>query len=470
MSIYFIHVMQALLGFTLLSALGSKYISLKATFLASVMGIWIGIGLFEFANLYLWDTTLKLYANGLIAVLLLLGWAVSLLSFKSLKLAVIALLAISFGIEYGTLSRDFPLLKGALLDTLSIVSLGIVILSAGLLLLLYWLMGKINETLSSNVRRAAIAITTLFLLLDILGELGIALMRLGVLPTSTWLLSGVAKVLHYSSFFTYIYLGLIVFISLGYLLKQPLKERKESVGTIAFRRINAMRSHRQKIVAGNILIALIMSAFILYYDLIASRPPTISTPTILEPVNGEFKIPMELLRDNDLHRFAYITDEGNKIRFFLLNRYKEKDAPVAVFDACMICGDMGYVKKGDELICISCNVRIFIPSVGKEGGCNPIPFPYHFDGKEITFKLDTILKGVNYFSEVVEKSVSDPVSGAKLINLKAPKTYVFGGKTYYFENNDTYEKFKENPERYVGTASESHWRAKGYQALGEINR
>jgi len=210
-----------------------------------------------------------------------------------------------------------------------------------------------------------------------------------------------------------------------------------------------------------------MSAFMLFYDVIASRPPTISTPTILEPVNGEFKIPMELLRDNDLHRFAYITDEGNKIRFFLLNRYKEKDAPVAVFDACMICGDMGYVKKGDELICIACNVRIFIPSVGKEGGCNPIPFPYHFDGTEITIKLETILKGVNYFSEVVEKSVIDPVNGAKLINLKAPKTYVYGAKTYYSESSETYEKFKENPERYVGLPHEAHWRAQGYQALGD---
>ncbi|AHJ13951.1 Fe-S-containing protein [Sulfurospirillum multivorans] len=470
MSIYFIHVMQALLGFTLLSALWEKHPSLKATFLASFIGIWIGIGLFECANLYLWDTTLKLYANGAIAISLLLGWAVCLLPFKSVKLVLMALLAISFGIEYGTLSRDFPLLKGALLDTLSIVSLGIVILSACLLLLLYWLMTKVAEKSRPSVRNTAIALTTLFLLLDILGELGIALMRLGVLPTSTWLLSAVAKVLHYSSFFTYIYLAIVVVLSTLFLRHQPRKEPKETVGVIASRRIRATRSYLQKIFTCNIIIVLTMSAFMLFYDVIASRPPTISTPTILEPVNGEFKIPMELLRDNDLHRFAYITDEGNKIRFFLLNRYKEKDAPVAVFDACMICGDMGYVKKGDELICIACNVRIFIPSVGKEGGCNPIPFPYQFDGKEITFKLETILKGVNYFSEVVEKSVSDPVSGAKLINLKAPKTYVFGGKTYYFENNDTYEKFKENPERYVGTASESHWRAQGYQALGEINK
>ena len=281
----------------------------------------------------------------------------------------------------------FRCLKGALLDTLSIVSLGIVILGAFLLLFSYWLITKINVTLSARVRTSAIALITFFLLLGMLGELGIALMRLGVLPTSTWLLSLVAKVLHYSSFFPYIYLVLIVALALHYLFNQPRKMPKEEIGVIAYRRLNATRMHRQKVTVGNLLIVLVMSTFMLYYDLVSSRPPTISAPTILEPVNGEFKIPMELLRDNDLHRFAYITDEGNKIRFFLLNRYKDKDAPVAVFDACMICGDMGYVKKGDELICISCNVRIFIPSVGKEGGCNPIPFPYEFDGKEITIKL-----------------------------------------------------------------------------------
>ena len=77
---------------------------------------------------------------------------------------------------------------------------------------------------------------------------------------------------------------------------------------------------------------------------------------------------------------------------------------------------------------------------------------------------------MNYFSEVVEKTVHDPVSGAKLINLKAPKTYTYGGKTYYFENTNTYEKFKENPEQYVGLPQEAHWRAKGYQALGDVSQ
>ncbi len=217
----------------------------------------------------------------------------------------------------------------------------------------------------------------------------------------------------------------------------------------------------------SVAILFLSAGFLLYYDLHASRPPKISTPEVLEPVNGEFRIAMERLRDNDLHRFAYVTDEGNKVRFFLLNRYPDRDAPVAVFDACMICGDMGYVKKGEELICIACNVRIFIPSVGKEGGCNPIPFPYEFDGKEVIIKLETILKGVHYFSEVVEKSVSDPVSGAKIINLKAPKTYIFGGKTYYFENGANYERFKENPEAFVGEATHAHWRAQGYKAMEE---
>ncbi|WP_442884637.1 Fe-S-containing protein, partial [Campylobacter jejuni] len=102
-----------------------------------------------------------------------------------------------------------------------------------------------------------------------------------------------------------------------------------------------------------------------------------------------------LLRDNKLHRFAYISAEGKVIRFFLINKREDRDSPVAVFDACMICGDMGYIKKDGQLICISCNVRIFLPSVGKSGGCNPIPLKYEYDGKKITIDVKDVIAGSN---------------------------------------------------------------------------
>ncbi|WP_314991287.1 Fe-S-containing protein, partial [uncultured Campylobacter sp.] len=185
-----------------------------------------------------------------------------------------------------------------------------------------------------------------------------------------------------------------------------------------------------------------------YYDLHASKPPEISDPIIVEPVNNEFKFDVEKLADNELHRYAYINDEGREIRFFLLNRFSDRASPTIVFDACAICGDMGYVKKGGDLICISCNVRIFLPSVGKEGGCNPIPMPFEFDGKFVTVTLDTIQSGANYFSKVVEKMVLDPVSRKKVSNIGS-KSYLYYNRTYFFENEKTQAEFEANPEKYV---------------------
>ncbi|MDR0762721.1 MAG: Fe-S-containing protein, partial [Campylobacteraceae bacterium] len=250
-----------------------------------------------------------------------------------------------------------------------------------------------------------------------------------------------------------------------YLKALPKLPKKNVVGSITFRKIKALIRNIFSVSKSTFVVLVIINTISIYYDFYASKPPKISQAKILEPIEGEFKISVELLKDNKLHRFAYITDAGNKIRFFALNRFPDKVSPVAVFDACMICGDMGYIKNGDELICIACNVRIFLPSVGKEGGCNPIPFPYEFDGEYITIKLDTIEKGVNYFNEIVEKEVTDPVSGKKIINLKAPFSYVYGGKTYFFETEENYKEFMKNVQKYALEFKQTYWRAQGFVAL-----
>ncbi len=59
--------------------------------------------------------------------------------------------------------------------------------------------------------------------------------------------------------------------------------------------------------------------------------------------------------------------------FFLINRLPDRLSLAAVFDACILCGDQGYVMEGDQVICVGCGVRMFIPSIGKPGGCNPVP-------------------------------------------------------------------------------------------------
>ena len=470
MPIYLVHVVQAFFGALLFVFLLEYRLSFSKRVLYFAFGSLAGILLFELSSLYLFEKSLKLGFNLALLVLIPMGILLPIFGrfpvFGLFEKLFLIILGLGSGVSYGVLSQDFPLLSGELLDTLSLLSLGFVLFALLLLALLAWgtkgLLGK--EIL---FQRIMLGILALLIMLTLLGDVGITLMRLNILPAHSILLSLVAKILHYTFLLPYISAGvLFALVSLRFAFAPKLPNKSE-VGSIPFRKLKALREALARSCGISAASLLVLLSLMLYYDLYASRAPQISTPTVLEPVDGYFAIPMERLRDNELHRFAYITDEGNEIRFFLINRFPDKDSPVAVFDACMICGDMGYVKKDGELICIACNVRIFIPSVGKEGGCNPIPFPFEFDGKDVKITLDTILKGVHYFSKVVEKEVSDPVSGAKLINLKAPKSYLFGGKTYYFENEENLETFKRDPERFAGEMTQAYYRAQGYRALQE---
>ncbi|MFV0480625.1 MAG: Fe-S-containing protein [Campylobacteraceae bacterium] len=467
MSIYFYHVIQVFLGLVLWLSIYEKKLLFRDFVISSLVGILFAFAFFRVANDYLWIDNLKLFSDCLAIFLLVFGGIVYLFRFSSLKIVVTSLLVFSFGIYYRVYSHNFPLFSGELLDTQSIISFGFTLLGFALIVLTYLLLKYVFSFISKGVKLGFFVITTILLLTKLFGDVGLELMRNGVLEAEKLMLSVIAKLIFYGLYLPYVFTFLIIVLLIIYLLSAQKLPSKDGSDIVLYRKLKAKRDKIFSITKSTICVLLVANVLLLYYDLHASKPPTISTPTILEPVNGEFRIPIETLRDNDLHRFAYITDAGNKVRFFMLNRFPDRDSPTVVFDACMICGDMGYVKKGDELICIACNVRIFLPSVGKEGGCNPIPFPFEFDGKEIIVKLSDVEKGTGYFSEVVEKEVTDPVSKKKIINLKAPYNYFFGGKTYFFESQESYDAFRKEPEKYVEQVVQNHWRAQGFVALGE---
>src|SRR5713101_7559083 len=97
------------------------------------------------------------------------------------------------------------------------------------------------------------------------------------------------------------------------------------------------------------------------------RPPISSTP--LQFVNGQVSIPLTQVSDGDLHRYA-VNVNGTEVRFFL---YQKPDGNVAtVFDACGICGAVGFYKTSTGLVCKNCAAPVNPQSVGQPGGCNPI--------------------------------------------------------------------------------------------------
>ncbi|WP_149724612.1 Fe-S-containing protein [Campylobacter concisus] len=454
MSIYFYQVFLALLGFTLFAALNNNGKSLKTIFLPSFLGVVAGVLIFKAARHALVDDQFKIFIDSVTLIFLLISVLWIFFELKIAKIVTFFILGIGFGFGYSSSSVLFPLFGGELLDTLSVISFFLMIFAMILLVFLFFFISNLKSSISPLIAKILALITLVFLLIDRSSQTALELLRAGALKISSELnsqiLSVSAKGIYVSEFGTYFYILVILLLCIIALCFMPKSIDKSTFGSIKYRFTKAIReniSDNAKFAFCSILIAL---GFSLYYDLYASRPPQISEPVLVEPVGDKFIFDVDMLKDNELHRFAYITDEGKQIRFFLLNRFSDRVSPVIVFDSCMICGDMGYIKRGNDLICISCNVRIFLPSVGKEGGCNPIPMPFIFDGKNIIVDYKTITDGANFFSKVVEKMVLDPVSRKKVSNLES-RSYLYYGRTYFFENNETQAKFEANPEKYVET-------------------
>lgn len=81
------------------------------------------------------------------------------------------------------------------------------------------------------------------------------------------------------------------------------------------------------------------------------------------------------LNDGKIHKY-FLQQGGTKIRFFVLHRSGEL---TVVLDACSICQPEGYGQGEGTVICYYCKTLIPLETVGKPGGCNPIPVPFTVD-------------------------------------------------------------------------------------------
>jgi len=114
-----------------------------------------------------------------------------------------------------------------------------------------------------------------------------------------------------------------------------------------------------------VFIALITAEFVYAKSVSGLSPATEVTFS-----NGRVSIPLRQVSDGDLHRFQ-AKENGTAIRFWL---YQKPDGKVAtVFDACDICGAVGFYKSANGVVCKNCSAPINPQSVGTSGGCNPVP-------------------------------------------------------------------------------------------------
>ncbi|WP_291951479.1 Fe-S-containing protein [Campylobacter sp.] len=462
MSIYFIHIFIVMFPYVFLGALFfynlNKFFVLKLSFAGFIFAYFA----FFISSKNLAYNVLN-FLNSILMVILILNiialFFIKIFSFKEkIQSVIVFLLSFVFSVKYFYISMNFPLFNANLLDSLTFTSLGFIlfalILSFGFYLFICW-----AKEFNFKILSIFLFVIGILYCNESLAQILLYLMREGSIETENLYLSYVAKSIYYAQFYPYVLLAFMGVILILALRKREEECVKKKDFDIEFRKNQAKNSKITRFSASIFSASIFSLCILLYYDLYALKPITIDEPTYVEPnENNEFVFNVEILRDNKLHRFAYISDEGKMVRFFLINKREDKDSPVAVFDACSICGDVGYIKKGGELICVSCNVRIFLPSVGKAGGCNPIPIAYKFENNQVIIPFSEILNGINFFTKVVEKKVYDPIDNTELINLKAPRSYMYKGRTYFFANEENYEKFKNDPQKYIGTNQSSKFR------------
>ncbi|MFZ4258271.1 Fe-S-containing protein [Raoultella terrigena] len=288
------------------------------------------------------------------------------------------------------------------------------------------------------------------------GTLLLLLMKLQVVPLLKPLLSFVAKVTNNAALYSWAAGAILLLLSLLWLptLRGYARAVKAAERPIDRRLALAKRRGAGRLWLTTVGCALVIIGGQLWWEQVASQPPRLSeAQPVTLAADGQVHIPLAQVRDGKLHRFVWIADDGKAVRFFVINRYPDKLRLGVVFDACLLCGDQGYVMEGNQVICVACGVHIFIPSIGKPGGCNPVPIDgWRNDETELTIPGSALATGVNYFSTVLTIKVTDPVDGSSLTNTAAEFKYSYGGKTWFFASEANYDRFRQAPEQFVADA------------------
>lgn len=452
MSYFFISVLQAFLPVALL--LGLNWVVRPApvlnrivwiTILMAIVGIWMG-------NYYPKSQQWQLALAGIQFLSLLLFLCSQFICRVSLGYFWQALLVFGAALNWGNNPNLGALTNTHVINTDLLLNLAATVVAFGWVIFCAVLLLMMVRQLP-RCRGPLLVALTLLLILPISGDVFLLLMKLHVVPLTKSLLSYVALVTNGHAWLNYICALLLAFTALCYLWPWSQSRRVASHTSEAIAKRKALAEYRnvRRILFLSLLALVVVAAVQFYWDKVASQPPQLSEalPVTLSS-DGLVHIPVEQVRDGKLHRFVWIADDGKAVRFFIINRYPDRLRLSVVFDACLLCGDQGYVMEGNQVICVACAVHIFIPSIGKAGGCNPIPLEnWQSDDNELIIPRASLAAGVNYFTTVVTLDVVDPVDKSHLTNQKSEYKYSYGGKTYFFSSEANYNRFRDHPEQFV---------------------
>jgi high-affinity iron transporter len=190
----------------------------------------------------------------------------------------------------------------------------------------------------------------------------------GVLPSSKAEMSIIGPIVRNDLFF---FVTIFALAALMVLFDAKRRQPMPDAVSPAERRKAAWTARRERLWMGSVYVFSFMFIAMLTAEFVYAKSQSALSPaTEVSFVNGKVTIPMAQVSDGDLHRYE-ARENGVAVRFWL---YQKPDGKIAtVFDACQICGAVGFFKSGSQIVCKNCAAPINGQSVGTTGGCNPIP-------------------------------------------------------------------------------------------------
>ena len=214
----------------------------------------------------------------------------------------------------------------------------------------------------------------------------------GVLPSSKREMALIGPIVSNEWFF---FVTILALAAMMVLFEARRRQPQPAPESTAEKRKASWSARRERmwmtaVFASSFVFIVLVTAQFIY----AKSVSTLSTATPVSFTNGVLSIPLAQVSDGDLHRFE-VRERGTEVRFLL---YQKPDGKVvAVFDACEICGPVGFFKGPNGLVCKNCASPINSQSVGTPGGCNPIPLQSTSNGGAIVIQEADLAARVKVF-------------------------------------------------------------------------
>jgi high-affinity iron transporter len=207
------------------------------------------------------------------------------------------------------------------------------------------------------------------------------------LPSSKTEMAIIGPVVRNELFFFVLIFGAAALLVLREWQNNARSKTSPQTGGEAENRLRQSQNRRQRnwtiAAATACLVVILMLTADFIYARANSAPPS---STAVSAVGQEVRVPLSQVEDGKLHQFT-VALGSQTLRFMVI---KKPNGYAAALDACRICGAEGYRQDGQNVVCRHCGSAIYVPSVGDQGGCNPIGVPSRVDGNDMIIELSSL--------------------------------------------------------------------------------